>query len=160
MIYLRNKRTEQKLIIAGILPIKTGDKISAIMKMSRLPGAVKTSEEQLPITSISGFPMLEKSTQDTQEIQQSIPKPPSQVPQHPRLPPAQDIDTESSTAIETETVDAHETTTNVKQSITQIGEPPIDMHAQPPGPGGVTGSVVTIPEEIQPEKKSTDEDKN
>ncbi|MCK5561341.1 MAG: hypothetical protein KAJ51_12130, partial [Thermoplasmata archaeon] len=100
VIYKRNKRTEQKLILAGILPIKPGkvlgsikpiDQVPPAINLAKLPSLVPTSDAhaQQQIAPSSSVPVLAKTTETAQEsISQQTTY--VQVPQElPQLPPAE-----------------------------------------------------------------------
>ncbi len=117
-IYIRNRRTEQKLVFAGILPIKPGGIIgpkkvpeltptSTAAELTRLPGtsttASGTGELGAAIAPTGTLPMLPPGDQLAVEITPQTTQQPAPVPAQsptqarmlhvPRLPPAQNIST-------------------------------------------------------------------
>ncbi len=152
-IYIRNRRVEQKLVFAGILPIKPGEiigpittvkQVSTSTQLSQLPGASipPSTGGGLAQTIPSEKPMLEKSTQITSE---HVPKPPSQVPQLPRLPPALSTQDAQNTTQSTQTKEIKPE--NAQATSTEItSQVPLPSSAETPNT--TTINVTSAPTQI------------
>jgi hypothetical protein len=175
-IYIHNKRTEQKMIMAGILPIKPtevlgpvkiADQIPAGMESARLPTTTTGREIPIVMAPTNATPQLAKSTQVAPK---TTAEQPTLVSQYPQLPPAKESEKieEIIPGDKQPEVETTPTTTSMPTPISDQSKPEVVTQPTPQptlqltlqptlASEPKTGPEVHLPEESKPEdKKSND----